>query len=137
MPIQAYVNYNGRCDEAIAFYKQALGAEVEMVMRFRESPDPCPEGMLPPNWDEKVMHSSMRIGDSVLMASDGMSSTPPTYDGITLSLQARSTDEADRLFNALADGGQIVMPIGPTFWSPKFGMVKDRFGVPWMVNTLP
>jgi PhnB protein len=136
MPIQAYVNYNGRCDEAIAFYKQALGAEVEMVMRFRESPDPCPEGMLPANWDDKVMHSSMRIGDSVLMASDGMSSTPPKYDGITLSLQARTTDEADRLFNALADGGQVVMPIGPTFWSPKFGMVKDRFGVPWMVNTV-
>jgi PhnB protein len=137
MPIQAYVNFNGRCDEAIAFYKQALGAEVEMVMRFRESPDPCPEGMLPPNWNDKVMHSSMRIGDSVLMASDGMSSTPLKYDGITLSLQAGSTDEADRLFSALAQGGQIVMPIGPTFWSPKFGMVKDRFGVPWMVNTLP
>jgi len=136
MPIQAYVNYNGRCDEAIAFYKQALGAEVEMVMRFRESPDPCPEGMLPADWNDKVMHSSMRIGDSVLMASDGMSSTPPKYDGITLSLQAKTTDEADRLFNALAQGGEVVMPIGPTFWSPKFGMVKDRFGVPWMINTV-
>ncbi len=137
MPIQAYVNYNGRCDEAIDFYKQALGAEVEMVMRFREAPDPCPDGMLPPKWDEKVMHSSLRIGDSVLMASDGMSSTPPSYDGITLSLQAKTTDEADRLFNALAQGGQITMPIGPTFWSPRFGMLKDRFGVPWMINTMP
>ena len=137
MPIQAYVNYNGRCEEAIAFYKDALGAEVEMVMRFRESPDPCPEGMLPANWDDKVMHASMRIGDSVLMASDGMSSTPPKYDGITLSITAGSPDEADRLFNALAKGGEVVMPIGPTFWSPKFGMCKDRFGVPWMINTLP
>ena len=85
MRVEPYLMFAGRCDEALAFYQQAIGAQPVMVMRFRESPDPCPEGMLPADWNDKVMHSSMRIGDSVLMASDGMSSAPPKYDGITLS----------------------------------------------------
>lgn len=137
MTVQAYLCFNGRCDEALAFYREALGAEVEMVMRFRESPDPCPDGMFPAGWDDKVMHAAFRIGDSVVMATDGMSAAPAKFEGITLSVSAKTTEEADRLFDALAAGGEITMPIGPTFWSPRFGMLKDRFGVGWMVNAMP
>jgi PhnB protein len=137
MSVQAYLCFNGRCDEALAFYREALGANIEMLMRFRESPDPCPDGMLPAGWDDKVMHSSFRVGDSVLMATDGMSAAPATFEGITLSVTAKTPDEADRLFDALGNGGQVTMPIGPTFWSPRFGMLKDRFGVAWMVNATP
>jgi PhnB protein len=134
MPVQPYLCFNGRCDEALAFYREALGAEVQMVMRFRESPEPCPEGQLPPGWNDKVMHSAFRIGDAVVMATDGMESTPPKFDGISLSIVVKTAAEADRYFNGLAPGGTVTMPIGRTFWSPRFGMVKDRFGVSWMVN---
>ena len=133
MLIQPYLMFEGRCEEAIEFYKKALGAEVVMLMRYKESPDPTPPGMIPPGSENKVMHSSLRIGESIVMASDGGCGGKPTFQGITLSISARDAAEADRLFAALSDGGQVRMPIGKTFFSPRFGMVADKFGVGWMV----
>jgi len=133
MKVQPYLFFDGRCEEAIDFYKRALGAEVLMLMRFNESPDPPPPGMVAPGSENKIMHASMRIGDTEVMASDGMAKGKPEFKGVTLSLSAAGEAEADRLFNALAAEGQVQMPIGKTFFSPRFGMVADRFGVSWMV----
>ncbi len=128
--VQPYLFFEGRCDEALKFYRQALGAEVEMLMRFKDSPEPagCP-GATP----EKVMHASFRIGETRLMASDGRCEGKPSFQGFALSLSAANEAEADRRFAALAKGGQIQMPLAKTFFSPRFGMVTDRFGVTWMV----
>jgi PhnB protein len=133
MKVQPYLFFDGRCEEAIEFYKKALGAEVVFMMRFDESPDPPPPGMVPPGSEKKIMHAAMRIGETEVMASDGRSMGKPEFKGVTLSVSASSEAEADRLFNALGDGGQVQMPIGKTFFSPRFGMVADRFGVSWMV----
>jgi PhnB protein len=137
MKVQPYLFFDGRCEEAIEFYKKALGAEVLMLMRFSDSPDPPPPGMVPPGSENKIMHSAMRIGETEVMASDGRCMGKPTFQGVSLSLSASNEAEADRLFNALGDGGQVQMPIGKTFFSPRFGMVADRFGVSWMVVTTP
>jgi len=137
MKVQPYLFFDGRCEEAIAFYKKALGAEVVYMMRFNESPDPPPPGMVAPGSENKIMHAAMRIGETEVMASDGRAMGKPEFKGVTLSLSASSEAEADRLFNALAEGGQVQMPIGKTFFSPRFGMVADRFGVSWMVVTTP
>ena len=137
MLVQPYLNFNGRCDEALGFYQKALGAKVEMLMRFADSPDPVPPGMIPPGSEQKVMHSSFRVGDSVLMATDGGCTEATAFQGITLSISVKNAEEADRVWNALAEGGTVQMPIGKTFWSPRFGMLTDRFGVAWMINTEP
>ena len=137
MKVQPYLFFDGRCEEAIDFYKKALGAEVLMLMRFRDSPDPPPPGMLAPGSEDKVMHASLRIGETEVMASDGRCMGKPAFQGVSLSLSVSSEAEADRLFNLLAEGGQVQMPIGKTFFSPHFGMVADRFGVSWMVVTTP
>jgi PhnB protein len=137
MKVQPYLFFDGRCEEAIEFYKKALGAEVLMLMRFSDSPDPPPPGMVPPGSENKIMHSARRIGETEVMASDGRCMGKPTFQGVSLSLSASNEAEADRLFNALGDGGQVQMPIGKTFFSPRFGMVADRFGVSWMVVTTP
>ena len=137
MKVQPYLFFDGRCEEAIDFYKKALGAEVLMLMRFSDSPDPPPPGMVPPGSENKIMHSAMRIGETEVMASDGHCMGKAAFQGVSLSVSASSEAEADRLFNALADGGQVQMPIGKTFFSPRFGMVADRFGVSWMVVTTP
>ena len=129
MHIEPYLFFNGRCEEAIAFYKRALGAEVLMLMRNNEAPEPAPPGMLPPGSEDKVMHATLRIGTSNLMLSDGRCDGKPVFNGFSLSLDAASEAEAERLFAALADGGTVQMPLAKTFWSPKFGMVADRFGV--------
>jgi PhnB protein len=134
MLIQPYLFFEGRCEEAVAFYRHALGAEVTMLMRYRDSPEPPPAGMLPPGCESKVMHTSLRIGESVVMASDGMCTGQPGFQGFSLSLTVPNETEADRLFAALADGGRVQMPLDKTFWSPRFGMVTDRFGVGWMIN---
>ncbi|MBL8703083.1 MAG: VOC family protein [Alphaproteobacteria bacterium] len=133
MTIQPYLFFDGRCEEALTFYGKALGAKVEMLMRYRESPDKPPPGMIPPGSENKVMHAAMRIGDAVVMASDGHCAGQPSFKGFSLSIQAANEAEADRLFAALGEGGQVQMPIGKTFFSPRFGMVTDRFGVGWMV----
>jgi len=130
MQIQPYLFLDGRCEEALEFYKRALGAEVTMLMRYRESPD---QSMIAPGTGEKVMHSSFRVGDSTLMASDGRCEGKAKHEGYALSLTVGSEAEAERLFRALSDGGQVQMPLTKTFFSPSFGMVADRFGVSWMV----
>jgi PhnB protein len=133
MQVQPYLFFDGRAEEAIEFYKRAVGARVEMLMRFRESPDPPPPGMVPPGSEDKVMHASLRIGDTAVMASDGRCQGRPSFAGFSLSLTARDEADADRLFAALAEGGEVQMPLAKTFFSPRFGMVADRFGVSWMV----
>jgi PhnB protein len=132
MQVQPYLNFDGRCEEAIEFYRSKLGAKVEMLMRFKESPDPaaCPPG---PGAGEKVLHSSFLIGDTQLMASDGYNQGKPSFQGFSLTINARDEAEAQRLFASLGDGGQVQMPLAKTFFSPSFGMVADRFGVSWMV----
>jgi PhnB protein len=104
-----------------------------MMMRFKESPDPVPPGMCGPNSGDKVMHSAFRVGDTLVMASDGMAGGKPEFKGFSLSVSAADEKEADRYFNALAKGGQVTMPMGKTFFSPRFGMVTDKFGMGWMV----
>ena len=137
MQIQPYLFFDGRCEEAIEFYKRALGAKVEMLMRFKDSPEPPQPGMCPPGSENKVMHACFRIGDTAVMASDGRCQGKPSFQGFSLSLTVKNEAEADRLFAALGDGGQVQMPLGKTFFSPRFGMVADRFGVSWMVIVLP
>jgi PhnB protein len=128
--VQPYLFFDGRCDEALAFYRRALGAEVVMLMRFKESPDPA---SCPPGAGEKVMHASVRIGGTTLLASDGRCTGKPAFEGFALSLTVSTEAEADRYFQALAEGGQVQMPLSKTFFSARFGMVADRFGVSWMV----
>lgn len=131
--VQPYLFFGGRCEEAIAFYRNALGAEVEMLMRFKDSPEPPPEGMLPPGFENKVMHASFRVGETTLMASDGCGEAGG-FAGFSLSYAAPSEADAAAVFAALAEGGTVQMPLAKTFWSPCFGMLTDRFGVAWMVN---
>jgi len=135
--VQPYLFFDGKCEEAIEFYKSALGAKVDFLMRFKESPDPVPAGMCGPNSDDKVMHSAFRIGETLIMASDGMAGGKPEFKGFSLSVNARDAADADRIFAALGKGGQVQMPLGKTFFSPRFGMVADKFGVAWMVIVPP
>jgi PhnB protein len=137
MQVQPYLFFAGRCEEAVEFYKKALGAEVEMLMRFKDSPEPPRPGMIPPGSENKIMHACLRIGDSRLMASDGRYEGAPSFQGFSLSLTVANEAEAGRMFAALAEGGQVQMPLAKTFWSPRFGMVADRFGVGWMVIVAP
>ena len=137
MTIQPYLNFDGRADEAAAFYQKVFGAELQMLMRYKDSPDPCPEGMIPAGSEDKVMHMSLKIGDSIVMGSDGRCSGKPSFQGYSLSYAATDAAEADRVFAALSDGGTAQMPMGKTFFSPRFGMVADRFGVSWMVIVHP
>jgi PhnB protein len=134
MPLEPYLFFEGHCDEALDFYKKALGANVTMLMRYSESPTPPPPGKLPPGSDQKVMHAVVRIGDSTLLASDGFCSGKPGFGGFSLSLSVSGEAEARRAFDALADGGQVRMPLSKTFFSPCFGMLTDRFGVSWMIG---
>jgi len=138
MLIQPYLFFDGRCEEALDFYKKALGAEVEMTLRFKDSPvPPSGEGCAGSVDPEKVMHTSFRIGDTVVMASDGHCAGKPEFKGISLSLTVADKAAADRAFTALVDGGEVQMPLGETFFSPAFGMVSDRFGVTWMIMATP
>jgi PhnB protein len=137
MQVQPYLFFNGRCEEAVESYRSALGAEVTMLVRYRDSPDPPPPDMVPPGSEDKVMHASFRIGETTVMASDGSCSGQPSFQGFSLSLTVPDEAEADRLFAALADGGQVQMPLAKTFFSPRFGMVADRFGVSWMIIVAP
>ena len=134
MQVQPYLFFEGRTDEAIEFYKKAIGAEVEMLMRYKDSPEPPKEGCGPPaNAGDKVMHSSFRVGETVVMASDGMCSGKPDFKGFALSLSPKTDAEAKKLFDALSAGGQVMQPLMKTFFASSFGMVTDKFGVMWMV----
>jgi PhnB protein len=137
MHIEPYLFFEGRCAEAVEFYRDALGAEVTMLMRYKDSPEPAPPGKLPPGSEDKVMHASLRIGDTTVMASDGLCQGPPSFQGFSLSITVPDETRADKMFAALADRGQVQMPLGKTFWSPRFGMVTDRFGVGWMISVPP
>ncbi len=134
MPIQPYLTFNGRCEEAIDFYRKALGAEVTMMLKFKQAPDPS---MVTPGNAEKIMHADLKIGDGVVLMSDGMCTGGQAFENFALSFTVADEAEADRRFDALADGGQVRMPLGKTFFSPRFGMVQDRFGVGWMVYVAP
>jgi len=131
--VQPYLFFNGRCEEAVEFYRQAVGAEVEMMMRFKDSPEPPQPGCLAPGSESKIMHASIRVGATVLLVSDGRCEGKLNFEGFSLCLTVTDETEADRRFAALADGGKIQMPLTKTFYSPRFGMVEDRFGVSWMV----
>jgi PhnB protein len=133
MQVQPYLFFNGRCEEAIEFYRSAIGAEVVGLSRFGESPEPT---MAPPGSEQKIMHASFRVGDAEIMASDGRCDGKPAFEGFSLSLIADSVEKAERLFNALGEGGQVQMPLTETFFAHRFGMVADRFGVSWMVLAL-
>src|SRR5437667_7743563 len=135
--VQPYLFFNGTCEQAVEFYRTALDAHVDFMMRYKESPEPPPPGMVPPGFENKIMHTSFRIGETTVMASDGCSAEKPAFEGFSLSLSVANESEADRLFAALANGGQVRMPLTKTFWSPRFGMVEDRFGVAWMVSMVP
>jgi len=130
MQVQPYLNFDGRCEEALDFYRQAVGAEVVALMRFKDSPDPS---MISPGSENKIMHSSFRVGDAVLLASDGRCQAKPNFQGVSLALTVPDEATAEQRFAALSDGGQVQMPLTKTFFSPRFGMVADRFGVTWMV----
>jgi PhnB protein len=130
MNVQPYVFFDGRCDEALEFYKKALGIKVEMLMRFKDAPD---QSMISPGSAEKVMHASVRVGDTQVLMSDGRGLGKPDFQGFALVISAADDAEAERVFNALADGGQVQMPLAKTFFASRFGMAADRFGVSWMV----
>lgn len=131
--IQPYLFFGGRCEEALAFYRTALGAQVDLLMHYKDSPEPQPPGMIPPGWESKVMHATFHIGGTTLMASDGCGEGSK-FDGFSLSLATPTEAEAKRTFAALAEGGQVRMPLAKTFWSPCFGMLTDRYGIGWMVT---
>lgn len=133
MQVEPYLFFEGRCEEAIEHYRKALGAEVTMLMRNKESPEPPPPDKLPPGSENKILHSSFRLGETTVMASDGFCSGKPNFQGFSLTVGAPNEAEARRMFAALADGGQVRMPLSKTFFSPCFGMVADRFGVSWMI----
>ena len=132
--VQPYLMFSGRCEEAMEFYKSALGAEEVMLMRFKEAPEPPPEEMRVDGWEDRVMHAAWKIGESLIMASDGCESDGAGFNGFSLSLTMPDEAAARKAFDALSEGGRITMPIGKTFWSPCFGMVTDRFGLGWMVT---
>jgi PhnB protein len=133
--IQPYLFFGGRCQEALEFYRTALGAEIVMLMHYKDSPAPMPPGSIPAGFEDKVMHATFRIAGNTLMASDG-NDEDQNFAGFSLSLAVATPEEAERAFAALADGGQVTMPLGKTFWSPCFGMLNDRFGVGWMIGLM-
>jgi PhnB protein len=137
MQVQPYLNFDGRCEEALEFYRTALGAEQTRLMRFKECPEPQQRGMITPGTEDKVMHSTFRVGDTTVMASDGRCQGKSGFQGISLSLTVKNDAEAERYFKALSNGGQVTMPLTKTFFSSQFGMVTDRFGVPWMLIVGP
>ena len=137
MLIEPYLFFEGRCDDAVEFYRQTLGAEVGALMRYKESPEPHQPGALPPGSENKVMHGILKIGDTTVMVSDGRCSGKPDFRGFALTINAPDVTRADQMFTALADGGQVQMAQAKTFFSPRFGMVTDRFGVLWMIIVMP
>ena len=130
MQVQAYLFFDGKCDEALGFYQRALGAKVKALMRWKEAPD---QSMITPGQENKVMHSEFQIGETVILASDGRGTGKPNFQGFSLTITAANDAEAKRIFNALGDGGQVQMPLDKSFFASSFGMVADKFGVGWMV----
>ena len=132
MKVQAYLDFGDRCEEALEFYKTSIGAEVTGLMRWKESPEETMKG--PPGYEEKIMNAAFRIGETQLMADDGMGEKTAEFNGMTLVIEVADDLEAKRVFTALGEGGKVTMPLMTTFWTSSFGMLTDKFGVPWMVN---
>jgi PhnB protein len=130
MHVQPYVFFDGRCEEALAFYKKSIGAQVEMMMRWKDSPD---KSMCSPDNADKVMHAQFKVGDSTIMGSDGRNTGNPNFQGFALTISAKDEAEVDKLFDALSVGGKVTMPLAKTFFSPRFGMLADKFGMNWML----
>jgi len=128
--IQTYLVFNGRCEEAVEFYRQKLGAETVLLLRFKDAPD---QSMIKPGVENKIMHATLKIGDTIVFASDGHCTGQTGFSGFSLSLAVKTEAEADKAFVALSDGGQVTMPLTKTFFSSRFGMVTDRFGISWMI----
>jgi len=133
MKVEPYIFFEGRCEEALEFYKKVLGAEVTMLLRYSDSPEPVPAGMVPPGSEQKIMHCGFRIGDSTLNGSDGNCLGKPVFQGFSLTVTVPDVAKCNTVFAALAEGGEVKMPLSKTFFSPQFGMVTDKFGVGWMV----
>jgi len=131
--VQPYLFFNGRCEEALEFYKSALGAKVDFMMRYKESPEAPPPGRVPAGWENKIMHTTFRVGNSVMMASDGCETTAK-FEGFSLALSFQTPADAEKTFKALSAGGKVEMPLTKTFWSPLFGMLEDKFGMGWMIS---
>lgn len=131
--VQPYLFFGGRCEEALEFYKKSIGAQVDLLMHFNDSPEPLPPGTVPEGFEGKVMHATFRIGESVISGSDG-SEEGSTISGFALSLSLPTEDEAKTAYKALSEGGQAGMPLGKTFWSPCFGTLTDQFGIGWMIS---
>ncbi len=130
MHLNAYLTFNGNCEEAFHFYEERLGGKILEMFTYEGSPMPN----TPPDLLKKVMHGRMQIGESVLMASDAPPGRYEAPEGTKLSLHVDDPAEAEKLFQALSEGGQVVMPIAETFWALRFAMFNDRFGIPWMIN---
>lgn len=130
MIVQPYLFFDGHCDEALTFYKKAIGADVKMLMRFKDAPD---KSMITPGVEDKVMHAQFQVGETTIMASDGRCTGNMKFQGFALTVAAKDEAEADKVFGALGEGGQVTMPLAKTFFSPRFGMLADKFGVNWMV----
>ncbi|UYN95386.1 MAG: VOC family protein [Enhydrobacter sp.] len=134
MNVQPYLFFDGKCEEALEFYKSAIGARVDALMRFKEHPEASKPGMIPAGSENKVMHAAFKVGDTQIMASDGHCMGKPSFQGFTLTINVGSDAEAEKLFATLGrDGGQVQMPLAETFFASRFGMVADKFGVSWMV----
>lgn len=133
MKVEPYLFFNGKCEEAIEFYKQAAGAKVQAIMRFKDNPQACGEGKMPAHMLEKVMHAGFQIGETLVMASDGECTGKTNFEGFSLSIAVQNDAEAEKLFAALSSGGMVIAPMGETFFASRFGMAKDKFGVGWMV----
>lgn len=131
--IQPYLFFGGNCEEALEFYRSALGAEIDMIMRYKDAPEQPPEGMLAPGYENKVMHASFRVGPATIMASDGCGEACD-FGGFALSLTLPDPAACEKAFHALTEGGEVRMPLGKTFWTDCFGMVQDKFGVLWMIT---
>lgn len=132
MDIQAYITFDGRCEEALEFYNATIGAEVTGLLRWKDSPDPAMKP--PPGFEDKIMNAAFRIGDTALMADDGMAGKPAEFKGMRLAIGVADDADAQRVFSALSQGGSVTMPLMKTFWTSSFGMLTDKSGVPWMVN---
>ena len=137
MQVIPYLSFEGRCEEAIEFYKTALGAKAHTILRFKDSPDCPPSGKFPPEMLNKVMHAAMQIGSTTVMATDGHCGGAANFTGTSMTISVKTDEEADRYFAALSEGGKVNMPLTKTFFSSRFGMLADRFGVPWMVVVQP
>ena len=137
MEVQPYLFFDGRCEEAVDYYRRVLGAEVKEFMRWTDHPSPEGQCMVSKENENKIMHMSFKIGDTTILASDGRCEGKPNFQGFALTIQVPNEAEAERKFNALADGGEVRMALAKTFFSPRFGMVADRFGVGWMIWVAP